>query len=570
MLADAADAALTLRPVDRMRLQYPVAAGWAVSSVEPIELPGEFWRCAAWFCASEHAFLLDSARATPGRGEYSFLGGAPWAVFSARRIAGAPGEPQRAEIEVQRWDPLAREQAIERVIGWGDPFCELDRWLADVAMPRSLRAQIALPFIGGAVGYIGYEARHFIEALPARPRDPAAPPEFGLMFVDEVLAHDHATGQSYLAITGRGADAAQAGAAEALLRARWQTRLAAAIGCEARAPRSSDPAADGVGPRASSPAAEAGSSRSSGPAADGVRPRTPAPAADGGEIRRATVPTAVHAALDAARYAAVVQSAQEHILAGDVFQVCVTQRLAADYHRAGWSLYVCLRAVNPAPFACYLQFPWLRLLSSSPERFLRVNVRGQAESRPIKGTRPRGTNEAADAALRLELAHSSKDRAENIMIVDLVRNDFGRVCAVDSIDVPELLCVEDHPSVFQLVSCVRGRIEAPTRAVELLRACFPPGSMTGAPKLEAMRIIDALELDERGVYSGCAGYFDFGGGLDLCVVIRSFVLAEGGCSFGVGGGVVADSDPRAEYDESMTKAAALLAALERDAEGGSR
>jgi anthranilate/para-aminobenzoate synthase component I len=163
--------------------------------------------------------------------------------------------------------------------------------------------------------------------------------------------------------------------------------------------------------------------------------------------------------------------------------------------------------------------------------------------------------------LRAELLGSEKDRAENIMIVDLARNDLGRVCEVDSIHVPQLMAIEEHPSVFQLVSTVRGQLAAGSSALQLLRACFPPGSMTGAPKIEAMKIIEALESSPRGLYSGCLGYFDCGGGMDFSVVIRSFLLQQGRCSIGVGGAVVADSDPGAEYEESRAKAHALLQAL---------
>jgi para-aminobenzoate synthetase component 1 len=261
----------------------------------------------------------------------------------------------------------------------------------------------------------------------------------------------------------------------------------------------------------------------------------------------------------------MVRSAQAEILAGNVFEVCTSQRLEAPFPRdrtATWALYNALRTENPAAFACCVLTPWAALLSSSPERFLQLTAEGWAESRPIKGTRPRGGTPEADARLRDDLATSEKDRAENIMIVDLVRNDLGRVCAVDTIHVPELMTVEEHPSVFQLVSTVRGRIEEGVSPVQLFTACFPPGSMTGAPKIEAMKVIDALEPCRRGIYAGAVGYFDLGGALDFSVVIRSFVISGDRCTFSVGGAVVADSDPDSEYRESMDKARALIAALQ--------
>jgi para-aminobenzoate synthetase component 1 len=201
------------------------------------------------------------------------------------------------------------------------------------------------------------------------------------------------------------------------------------------------------------------------------------------------------------------------------------------------------------------------VVSSSPERFLRLGADRVAETRPIKGTRPRGASPAEDAALREDLARSEKDRAENVMIVDLARNDLGRVCRFHSVEVPELMVVEAYASVFQLVSTVRGALRDDVHPLDLVAACMPGGSMTGAPKVEAMRIIERLEPVKRGIYSGALGYLDFSGPLDLAMVIRTVVVQGGRAHLGVGGAVVADSDPGAEYDETMDKARALLAAL---------
>ncbi|MBE0565754.1 MAG: aminodeoxychorismate synthase component I, partial [Krumholzibacteria bacterium] len=271
----------------------------------------------------------------------------------------------------------------------------------------------------------------------------------------------------------------------------------------------------------------------------------------------------VRAPWDRTAYAAAVERCRQHILAGDVFEVCLTQQLAADLPCAPWRLYEVLRAVNPAPFAAFVDAAQVQVVSASPERFLRLDRERRAESRPIKGTRPRGRDREEDEQLRRELATSAKDRAENIMIVDLVRSDLGRVCETGSVTVPELTAVESYATVHQLVSTVQGRLRADLDAVDLVRACFPGGSMTGAPKIAAMGVIDAEEPAARGVYSGALGYLDRRGAMDLSIVIRTLVCAGKLATFGVGGAVTADSDPDAEYQEAMDKGRAMVEALGR-------
>jgi len=227
-----------------------------------------------------------------------------------------------------------------------------------------------------------------------------------------------------------------------------------------------------------------------------------------------------------------------------------------------------LRRLSPAPFAAYLELPEVAVAGSSPERFLKLEADGRVESRPIKGTRPRGPTPETDELLAAELAASAKDRAENLMIVDLVRNDLGRVCRIGSIAVPELMAIESYATVFQMVSTVTGRLRPDCDATDLIRAAFPPGSMTGAPKIAAMRILDAIEPVRRGIYSGAIGYLDARGGADLAVVIRTLLVKDGRAYLHAGGAVVADSDPVAEYIESLDKARALLAAV-ADASGRS-
>ena len=292
----------------------------------------------------------------------------------------------------------------------------------------------------------------------------------------------------------------------------------------------------------------------------GERPRAPRRSAS-----RASAPAA-RPALDAGAYAKAVDAILEEIAAGRVYQACFTQRVERAFAGDAFALHRALRRVNPAPFAACLELPEVSLVGSSPERFLCIDRSGAVESRPIKGTRPRGATAERDAALCAELLASPKERAENVMIVDLVRNDLGRVCETGSIHVPELYAALPYASVFQLVSTVRGRLRRDRDAFDAARACFPPGSMTGAPKRAAMRILDGLEGVRRGIYSGALGYFDVFGGADLSVVIRSAVLARGRAWLHAGGGIVADSLPFAEHGEAELKLAPLLQALEQ-AEG---
>jgi para-aminobenzoate synthetase len=271
--------------------------------------------------------------------------------------------------------------------------------------------------------------------------------------------------------------------------------------------------------------------------------------------------------LDAAAYVKAVDAIREEIAAGNVYQACLTARTSRAFAGDAGSLYRSLRRLNPAPFASFLELPEFAILGSSPERFLRVGRDGGVESRPIKGTAPRGRDPLEDVARRDALARSAKDRAENLMIVDLVRNDLGRVCRTGSVHVSELMAIEAYASVFQMVSTVRGRLSQGRDALDAVRATFPPGSMTGAPKIAAMRILDRLEPVRRGVYSGALGYLDVFGGADLSVVIRTLVLRGGRAWLHAGGGIVADSNSAAEVEEALVKLRPLLAALDEAGAG---
>ncbi len=443
--------------------------------------------------------LLDSAHADGRLGRWSYLLPDPDLVVDAR--AGDGFCTVRRRGADGRW----RDENVP-----GDPTTVVRALRAARGAPDP--GDAPFPFRGGAVGWWGHGAGRFAEDLPETVPDRDGLPDLRLLFGDVLLAHRAHDGAVWLACTGRGPDAASArAAARALVRA-WL------------------PAVESWAPP----------------------PAAPLPAAP--------APVAVRADLDAGAYADAVRAIQADILAGRVFEVNMTQTLETDLRADPWRLYRCLRAVNPAPFAAFLRTPEAAVVSSSPERYLSLDADGRVESRPIKGTRPRHEDPARDAALRDDLAASAKDRAENVMIVDLVRNDLGRVCGTGSVRVPELCAVEGYATVWQLVSTVTGRLRPGLDALDLLRACHPPGSMTGAPKIEALKVIDERETCRRGVYAGGLGWWDDGGALDLHVVIRTAAVCGGVMRFGVGGAVTADSDPHAEYLESMDKARALIRA----------
>lgn len=485
-------------------LALPAAASWSFADVS---LSGPFWR-AFELLGGEHAFLLDSARADPGLGDFSYFGADP--IVTLRAYAG----PRcRAPIELTiHLGPEGAPLKIPRKLTLeGDPFEILRALQARLHVSRPEHAP-AVPFLAGAVGWFGYEAVRHLEDVPLR--DSGAP-ELCWMFFDQVVSHDHRTGRTMVSAISRRTDRATAS---------HHSRLAA----QALARSLEEGAAAG-------------------------RTEPPVKRAEALGLRRD---------FDEAGYAAQVERARQHILAGDVFEVCLSQRFEAALPALDpYALYEALRQINPAPFSAFLRLPELAVVSASPERFLSLDARGHAESRPIKGTRPRGATEAEDRALELSLATSAKDRAENVMIVDLVRNDLGRVCKIGSVHVPELAIVERYATVFQLVSTVRGVLEEGLGAIDLVRAAFPGGSMTGAPKLESIRIIDALEPVPRGVYSGGLGFLDHSGAMQLAMVIRTAIVTRDRVSFHTGGAVVSDSDPAAEHRETLDKARALIDAL---------
>ncbi len=274
------------------------------------------------------------------------------------------------------------------------------------------------------------------------------------------------------------------------------------------------------------------------------------------------VTSAIQSNMTEARYAKAFDKIKYYLTEGDCYQVNLAQRFVADCVGDPWSAYQQLRRLNSAPFSGYLNVPGVQVLSSSPERFLKV-FNGKVETKPIKGTRPRRENPSENQQQMDELQNSAKDRAENVMIVDLLRNDMSKTCIKGSVQVPKLFAIESYATVHHLVSTVIGELKSDYHALDLLRSCFPGGSITGAPKIRAMEIIEELELQRRGVYCGAMAYIGFDGNMDSNIVIRTLIHSEHRIRFWAGGGIVYDSNKEEEYQESFDKAAAMLQLLEQ-------
>ncbi|HXB66056.1 MAG TPA: anthranilate synthase component I family protein [Solirubrobacteraceae bacterium] len=489
---------------------------------QPVRI--DCWTAARQLEGEAFLFLLDSAGGPRELGRHSILAWRPRWEFIAkdgRARAGPPGAARPLE---------------------GPVLDELERTLALFsAPPVTWRAEGAAPPVygGGAVGFFAYELLHEIEAVAPGAAGDLGAADCHLLFCDLAVVTDELAGRSWILANGWGNTVAACRAeCDALLR---EARVVCA---PAGAPRRRP------GGRPPHNAALASRRPPHDEAIAGRRLRWEDLGRHG-----------VDAVTPRGRYLELVARARERIFAGDVFELCLTQRFDAVWEGAGVELYDALRAINPAPMGAYLRYPELEVLSSSPERFLRVDGERRVQTRPIKGTRPRGRYAREDRELAGALAGSSKDCAENTMIVDVARNDLGRVCEFGTITVPRLRAVERHPSVFQLVSTVCGRLRPDVTPVELLRAAFPGASMTGAPKVAAMRLIAAMEESRRGVYAGAIGYIDYRGRLDLSIAIRTIVKRGSALSFHAGGAVTSDSTPAEEHQETLDKVSALAWAL---------
>jgi para-aminobenzoate synthetase component 1 len=415
-----------------------------------------------------------------------------------------------------RWSFFGADPfAIHRGDGYEEALAAFRRLAARVRTESP--GPVAAPFTGGLVGYWAYDFGRRLERLPATARDDLGLPDFALGFYDVVGAYEHASGRAWLFSSGLPFEGeAQAERAELRLD-RFARSLEAGRGRD----------------RGAAPA---------GPGASAVSTFLP------DDYRRA------------------VEAVKEHIRRGDIFQANLSQRWTVAIEQSlpgprAFDIHASLARRSAAPFAFYFGAGDHAVASASPERFL--ELRGRAvETRPIKGTRPRGASTAADETLGAELLASAKDRAENVMIVDVLRNDLGRVCETGSVAAPALCELETFPQVFHLTSTVTGALRERLDAFDLLHACFPGGSITGAPKIRAMEILDGLEPVRRHIYTGSLGYVDWRGDADWNIAIRTALVTPRAIHFAAGGGITADSDPDAEYVETLHKAEGLRRALE--------
>jgi para-aminobenzoate synthetase component 1 len=437
-------------------------------------------------------------------GRFRALTGLPWRMWLDSAAADA-----RERFDILVADPcvtLCTHGAVTEIAKRGaapresrrSPFELVREELGELAAGTQ-----GLPFSGGAVGYFGYDLGRRLERIPSLAASDIAMPDLAIGIYDWAVVIDHAAQRSWLVGNGR----------DERTFADWP-RLVERLSAEP--------------------------------------PPPPAPF----RVRARPVSN-----LDRDAYAAAFHTVQEHIRRGDCYQVNLTQRFEAEAEGDAWHAYVRLREINPAPFAAYLDLPDGKVVCSSPERFLRLRD-GRVETKPIKGTRPRSQDPERDRALAEELRASAKDRAENVMIVDLLRNDLGKCCIPGSVRASKLFDVESYASVHQLVSTVEGRLAQGMHALDLVAACFPGGSITGAPKVAAMKIIEELEPQRRSVYCGSIGYVGFDGNMDTNIAIRTLVQQGSRVYTWAGGGVVADSNVDAEYQESLDKAAAMLAVLD--------
>ncbi len=457
------------------------------------------------FADAEHAFWLDSADAPTRLAQSSYLG---TSAGAGRCVLEHDVDGGAVKVH------SAGSTAIER----GSIFDVLDRELAGRSIPTP--EGISPNLLGGFVGYLGYECKADCGAINEHSSDV---PDAVLMLANRLVAVDHVHQLTHvLAVCAPGEEAD----AELWLDGAEAT-VRELLAVPPPWPSLEDPAF--------------------------------------GE------PGATHVRFECGRgrerYLADIRRSQAELAAGESYEVCLTDQISTDASPDPFDLYRNLRRSNPAPFAAFLKLGDVAVVSSSPERFLSVDRERRVEARPIKGTTRRSADAAEDAALKAELTNDEKTYAEHLMIVDLLRNDLGVVCEVGSVAVPELMVVEDYATVHQLISTVEGRLPADRSAAELTRACFPGGSMTGAPKLRTMEIIDDLEDEARGVYSGAIGYFGLDGVMDLSIVIRTIVLREGRTTIGAGGAIVMQSDPVDEFDEILLKAKAPMAAIARTVTG---
>ena len=437
-------------------------------------------------------------------GRYSFLGADPF-------------------MRLEAWGPVVtivlRNGAAETLES-DDPLAELERRMAAF---RPARLPELPPFTSGVVGYAAYDAVRYVERLPAPPPDDLHLPDLSFAFYDRLIVFDNVTKSLDVVVLARVDDNSPEGIVAAYQEACG--RIDATIADLSR-PDTWPPAAD-IGPRGLPP--------------DFLESAT-----------RSTFPPE--------QFMKAVDKAIEYIRAGDIFQVVLSRRLEVPFDLPALELYRTLRVVNPSPFMFFLRTPDGTLVGSSPEIMVRV-VDGLVTVRPLAGTRPLGATPQEDAALAEGLLADPKERAEHVMLIDLCRNDVWRVAAIGSVVLSDVMAIERYSHVMHITSNVTGRLAAGRTAFDALRACLPAGTVSGAPKIRAMEIIDEFEPQRRGPYAGAVGYIDFGGAMDTCIALRTVVVAGGKAYVQSGAGIVADSVPENEFEETINKAKGLLVAI---------
>jgi len=449
-----------------------------------------------------YSFFLDSALTSNKLGRFSFIGIEPFLIFKSKK------------------DRITLDWITKRHEFRGNPFIVLKKLFGRFKMDLH---GLHIPFTGGGVGYFSYDLKDFNEPrlcthrrggyLPERAASDINIPDCIFCFYDTVLAYEHSRREFFVISTGF----PEKGKRRLYRQRARLLDLIRKIGTATIFREDSN-----------------------------------------SKITNGSCPYFSNFTKDS--YIRTVEKAKEYIKAGDIYQVNLSQRFKVTLDTDPFDLYRILRSINPAPFACFLNFGDVKAVSASPERFLKKEGR-YIETRPIKGTRPRGGNPSEDASLKKELITSAKDRAENLMIIDLERNDLGRICEYGSVRVSEFMACEEYATVFHLVSAVEGKLRENISAVDCLINCFPGGSITGAPKIRSMQIIEELEPVKRSIYTGSIGYIGFDGSMDTSIVIRTFIIKGREAYFQVGGGIVYDSDPEKEYQETLDKAKALIEAI---------
>ena len=460
------------------------------------------------------AALLESARVNEKTGRYSFVTADPYLIFKSK------GDEVTISMPSAPAGRYGNRLSIKK-----QPLRKLRELMSNY---RTEKVAGLPPFTGGAIGFFSYDFVHQFEHLPRTAKDDLGMPEAYFFFVDMVIAFDHVLNKVWVIVNP--------GAREQEMGFRrpepdqWGRLYDEAVG-----------KLSALGSKLRGGAGK-GTTESPGKSAQSFK---------------------LEPCLTQAEFESMVGRCKEYITAGDIYQANLSQRLSAKIGGADpFRLYTILRDINPSPFAAFLDFGDMQLVSSSPERLIRLRD-GIADTRPIAGTRRRGDDDAETRELSVELLTNEKERAEHIMLLDLERNDLGRVCTYGSVQVDEMMAIEDYSHVIHIVSNVRGELADGKDCFDLIRAAFPGGTITGVPKVRCMEIIDELEPIARGPYTGSIGYISNAGDMDMNIVIRTFVIQDGSAHIQVGAGIVADSDPEREYQETLQKAEAMKKQLER-------